>query len=165
MMNPLRRYRLLKSTVRITMGFIFLWAFFDKLLGLGFATTSDKAWINGFSPTTGFLTYATQGPLAWIYQSLAGNPVIDWIYMLGMLGIGLGLVLGIMVRLAGYGAITFMVILWFALLFPENNPIVDEHVIYALLLLWLTRTNTTQQFGFGKWWCSLPFVKQHPMLR
>lgn len=165
MMQRLQQYHGLKSLVRITMGFIFLWAFFDKLLGLGFATTPDKAWITGYSPTTGFLTYATQGPLAWMYQAMAGNPVIDWIYMVGLLMMGLGLMLGIMVRLAGYGAITFMIILWFALLFPENNPIVDEHVIYALVLLWLTRTDTTQQFGFGQWWCALPFVKQHPMLR
>ncbi|MBI4407372.1 MAG: DoxX family membrane protein [Candidatus Kerfeldbacteria bacterium] len=165
MMEQLRQYRLLKSAVRITMGSIFLWAFFDKLFGLGFATTADKAWITGASPTSGFLTYGTQGPLAWIYQVLAGNPVIDWIYMIGLLAMGLGLVLGIMVRLAGYGAIAFMVILWTAVLFPENNPLIDEHVVYALVLLWLTRTDTTKQFGLSRWWCSLEFVKQRPILR
>jgi len=31
--------------LRISFGLIFLWAFFDKLFGLGFATASDKSWI------------------------------------------------------------------------------------------------------------------------
>ena len=42
--------------LRLAMGFIFLWAFFDKVFGLGFATTSEQAWINGGSPTSVFLT-------------------------------------------------------------------------------------------------------------
>lgn len=154
----------LASVLRIAMGFIFFWAFLDKLFGLGFATTADKAWLTGASPTSGFLSHAVTGPLAGLYQALAGHPVVDWIYMISLLAMGLGLMLGVMVRLAGYGAIAFMIILWSALLLPENNPIIDEHVIYALVLLWLTRTDTTQQFGLGKWWRSLPWVQQHPLL-
>ena len=42
--------------LRIVFGFIFIWAFFDKLLGLGFATARDKAWILGNSSTSGFLS-------------------------------------------------------------------------------------------------------------
>ena len=47
------------GTLRIALGWIWLWAFFDKLLGLGFATTPEKAWINGNSPITGYLMFAT----------------------------------------------------------------------------------------------------------
>ena len=54
--------------LRIAMGWIFLWAFLDKCFGLGFATGRDPetgaidfgsadAWINGGSPTEGFLSF------------------------------------------------------------------------------------------------------------
>ena len=43
------------AVTRILVGFVFLWAFLDKTLGLGFATTPEKAWLAGTSPTTGFL--------------------------------------------------------------------------------------------------------------
>ena len=40
---------------RVLLGFEFLWAFLDKTFGLGYATPSARAWINGGSPTKGFL--------------------------------------------------------------------------------------------------------------
>ena len=43
------------ALTRILLGFVFLWAFLDKTFGLGYATEPAKAWINGGSPTTGFL--------------------------------------------------------------------------------------------------------------
>ncbi|RGA01239.1 hypothetical protein DI270_030565 [Microbispora triticiradicis] len=43
------------AAARIAIGWVFLWAFLDKLFGWGFATPAAKAWINGGSPTTGFL--------------------------------------------------------------------------------------------------------------
>lgn len=49
---------LVSGILRILVGFTFFWAFIDKLFGLGFATPSERAWINGGSPTTGYLTMA-----------------------------------------------------------------------------------------------------------
>ena len=40
------------AALRIVLGFTFLWAFVDKLFGLGYATPSERSWINGGSPTT-----------------------------------------------------------------------------------------------------------------
>ena len=84
------------------MGWIFLWAFVDKLLGLGFATAPEKSWLAGGSPTTGFLKFAAKGPFVEIFHAMAGNPIVDWLFMLGLLLIGLALLLGIGVRIAGY---------------------------------------------------------------
>lgn len=39
------------AALRLTTGFIFLWAFLDKLFGLGFSTPSERAWINGGKPS------------------------------------------------------------------------------------------------------------------
>jgi hypothetical protein len=38
--------RYLLAGIRIAPGWVFLWAFLDKTFGLGFATTSEKAWIS-----------------------------------------------------------------------------------------------------------------------
>jgi thiosulfate dehydrogenase [quinone] large subunit len=90
------------AALRIGMGWLFLWPFLDKLFGLGFTTAPEDAWIAGGSPTFGYLKFATSGPLAPIFQSLAGNPVVDWLFMLGLLLIGLALISGIGVSIAAY---------------------------------------------------------------
>jgi thiosulfate dehydrogenase (quinone) large subunit len=53
------RVRYAWASVRVVLGAIFFWAFLDKLLGLGYATKASSAWINGGSPTRGFLTFGT----------------------------------------------------------------------------------------------------------
>jgi hypothetical protein len=46
------------AVFRVVLGFEFLWAFLDKTFGLGYATPAERAWINGGSPTKGFLRSA-----------------------------------------------------------------------------------------------------------
>ena len=123
--------------LRFVMSFIFLWAFFDKVFGLGFATTKTNAWINGGSPTTGFLTHGVKGPFLDYFNSLAGMPIVDWLFMSGLLFIGLTLLLNRYVLLGAISGVIMMVLMWLALLLPENNPIVDEHIVYALVLAFL----------------------------
>ena len=43
--------RYVLSVMRIVLGFMLIWAFFDKLLGLGRLTDKSNAMINGGSPT------------------------------------------------------------------------------------------------------------------
>jgi thiosulfate dehydrogenase [quinone] large subunit len=119
--------------LRLSMSFIFLWAFFDKLFGLGFSTPSEKAWIHGGSPTTGFLSGAVQGPFASFFHSLAGLQIVDWMFMLGLLFIGLTLLYNRYILWGSLAGILMMCLMWLALLFPQNNPIIDEHIIYALV--------------------------------
>ncbi len=115
------------------MAFIFLWAFIDKVFGLGFATKSENAWIHGGSPTYGFLNFAAKGPLAPIFKSLAGQSIVDWLFMLGLLFIGLTLLLNKFVVWGAIAGMIMVILMWLALLLPENNPIVDEHIVYALV--------------------------------
>ncbi|MFC5822105.1 hypothetical protein ACFPUY_44090, partial [Nonomuraea harbinensis] len=37
------------AIARISIGWVFLWAFLDKTFGWGFATPAERAWINGGS--------------------------------------------------------------------------------------------------------------------
>lgn len=160
---------------RIALGFTFLWAFFDKLLGLGFSTCRDgqtgevvincsKSWLWGGSPTSGFLQFGTDGPLAGFYQGLAGNIFIDWLFMMGLLGIGLALILGIGMRIAAVSGVLLMLMMWSAAFPPANNPLIDEHIIYALLLVGLLKVNSNQVFGLRHRWAATGLVKRYPVL-
>ncbi|MBM4466825.1 MAG: hypothetical protein FJ014_14955 [Chloroflexi bacterium] len=144
--------RYIWAALRIGMGWLFLWPFLDKLFGLGFATAPEGAWIAGGSPTFGYLKFATSGPLAPIFQSLAGNPVVDWLFMLGLLFVGLALLSGIGVNIAGYSGAVMMLFMWLSNLPPEHNPFLDEHIIYMIILIGLVRVKAGQWVGLGKWW-------------
>lgn len=137
--------------IRLVLGFIFLWAFFDKLLGLGFATTPDKAWIAGGSPTYGFLKLASYGIFSKLYQGIAGTTFVDVTFMLALLLIGLALIFGVFIKTAGYGGALLMLLMWTAQLPPKQNPIFDEHIIYALVLILLTLINL-EEFSIKRFW-------------
>src|SRR5205823_11321959 len=61
------------AVLRIVLGLSFLWAFLDKLFGLGYSTSSKQAWINGGSPTNGFLSHVRVGPLQSLLRDWAGS--------------------------------------------------------------------------------------------
>ena len=124
------------SVTRIVLSFIFLWAFFDKLFGFKFATLPENAWIHGGSPTAGFLTHGVKGPFADFFSSLAGSPIVDWLFTIGLLCIGVSLLTGVMLRWAGIGGAVLMILMYLATMPPENNPLFDDHIVYALLLLY-----------------------------
>ncbi len=97
------------AALRIALGWIFLWAFLDKLFGLGHETASQAAWVNGGSPTAGFLGHAT--------------------------------------------------------LPPENNPFLDDHIIYALTLITLALADAGRTLGLAGPWERLRLVQQYRVLR
>ncbi len=151
--------------LRLGMGWMLFWTFLDKLLGLGFATTPEKAWIAGGSPTFGFLKFGTKGPFAEIYQGLAGNIVVDWLFMSGLLLIGLSLLFGVGVKIAGYSGALMMILIYSAgFLPPEHNPFVDNHIIYTILLVGFALTKSGHCLGFGKRWSETKLVKKYPFL-
>ncbi len=127
------------ATTRFLLGFIFLWAFLDKTFGLGIATAPEKAWIMGGSPTSGFLANAVQGPFASFFNSLSGIPLVDWAFMLGLLFVGVTLMTKKFVKWGAIVGALMLMLMYFALLFPENNPFVDDHLIYALVMLYIAR--------------------------
>lgn len=149
--------------LRITMGWTLLWPFMDKLSGLNFATPPEKAWLLGSSPTLGFLKSST-GPFAEIYQSIAGNPIIDWLFMMGLLFIGICFVLGIGMKIASYGGALMMLLMWSSHLPLKQNPLIDEHIIYALVFLGLNFAHAGQYLGLGKWWSKTALVKRYRAL-
>src|SRR3989344_1126967 len=116
------------SLLRMALGYVFLWAFLDKLFGLKVATCKgadygcSSAWMNGGSPTEGFLGNATTGPFIDFFHKLAGLAWVDWMFMVGLLVVGVGLLLGVWVRLAALSGIIMLLLMWSALLWPANTP-------------------------------------------
>lgn len=130
----MNKQKIVTVLLRLVMSFIFLWSFFDKVFGLGFSTTPAQAWIHGGSPTSGFLSFATKGPFVNIFHSLAGIVVVDWLFMLGLLFVGLTLLFNKYVKLGCLAGSLMLLFMYLALLFPANNPIIDEHIVYILVL-------------------------------
>jgi thiosulfate dehydrogenase [quinone] large subunit len=160
------------SVLRVATGFIFLWAFLDKTFGLHYSTSSAKAWIHGGSPTKGFLNSVDVGPLQSTFHSIAGSGLADWLFMLGLLGVGVAVVAGIALRIAAVSGALMMAFMWLAE-FPlaqhtsegkpsgSVNPLVDYHVIYAVALVVLAATYAGMTWGLGRTWAKLPFVRDH----
>lgn len=147
------------------MGWTFFWPFLDKVFGLGFSTAPEKGWIEGNSPTYGFLSFAVKGPFSEFFRQLAGEPFVDWIFMAGLFGIGLSLLFGVLVKLSGYlGALMLILMYMAGFIPPEHNPFLDEHLIYAVLMLGLTQVSAGRYLGFGKRWEKLKIVKRLPIL-
>jgi thiosulfate dehydrogenase (quinone) large subunit len=163
------------AVLRIGFGLTFLWAFFDKLLALGFHTGYDQegnldrfgdaAWINGGSPTEGFLAFGADGPFKEFYNSIAGAAWADWLFMLGLLGIGLALTLGIGMRIAAATGALLYVLMWSVVLPPENNPVLDDHLLAAVTLVVLALTYAGDTWGLGRVWGRTPMVRHYGILR
>ena len=157
--------RYVLAGLRIALGWVFLWAFLDKLFGLGFSTASDKAWINGGSPTKGFLGNAVSGPFEGFYHSIAGATWADVLFMAALLAVGTALILGIGLRVAAIAGGLLLVMMWTAVLPPETNPFMDDHLIYAGVLALLALTAAGDTLGLGRTWAKLPIVQRLPWLR
>ncbi|MGH2656542.1 MAG: hypothetical protein ACRDIZ_07585 [Actinomycetota bacterium] len=167
------------GVLRIAMGWTFLWAFLDKAFGLGFSTGRNPetgaidffgpdAWINGGSPTDGVLQFAvhTKGFFVDFYQGLLGATWVEWAYMLSMLLIGLALILGIGTRLAAMGGIIWMAIFYTATaIWPEHNPFLDDHVVYAIVLAGIAYVGAGRYLGLGRRWESTALVRRFPVLK
>lgn len=151
------------AITRLSLGWVFLWAFLDKTFGLGHETASADAWTSGGNPTEGFLSGAV-GPFAGIFQDIAGAGWVNWLFMVGLLAIGAALLLGIFMRLACAAGALMVMLMWAAALPPENNLFMDDHVIYALVLIGLALVGAGNTLGLGSWWAQTDLVERHRWL-
>ncbi|BFO18567.1 DoxX family membrane protein [Streptomyces sp. KM77-8] len=161
--------------LRLLTGFVFLWAFLDKTFGLGYATRSGSGWTDGGSPTKGFLGGVAVGPMESAFHDWAGAAWADWLFMLGLLGVGLALILGIGLRPAAVAGTTMMALMWIAEWPPaqhlsdgspsmSTNPFADYHLVYAGVLVALAAAGAGATWGLGKAWARLPIVSRNPWL-
>ena len=157
------------AVLRLATGFIFLWAFLDKTFGLGFSTPIERAWINGGTPAQGFLgSPSVTGPLKEFFAGLA-TPLTDVLFMAGMLGIGVAVILGIGLRISAVVGSAIMLLMYlaewpFAANAESTNPLVDYHIIYALALITVAALSAGDTWGLGSQWKKLPLVRSQRWL-
>jgi len=162
------------ATTRLATGFIFLWAFLDKTFGLHYSTgapvtegTPSLAWIDGGTPSQGFMKFAAVGPFKDTFASMA-SPVTDWLFMLAMLGVGVAVMLGIGLRVSAVAGSLVMLLMWVAewpFIQGSTNPLIDYHIIYALVLILCATLLAGDTWGLGRRWAKLGIVQRQRWLR
>ncbi len=164
------------AALRIATGFVFLWAFLDKLIGLGYSTTSARSWLSGGSPTNGFLGHVVVGPFQSMFRSWAGAAWADVAFMAGLAAVGIAVMLGVALRLSAVAGAVLMLMMW-AAEWPlarftsagdaagSTNPLVDYHIVYALALIVVAATAAGNTWGLGRRWANLPVVRAFSWLR
>ena len=175
------------ATARILLGFTFLWAFLDKNFGLEFATPSGQGWAFGSGdgdPTYGFLKFGTnpEGPFASTFTGLRPGEAPDpthwtnYLFMAGLLGIGVAFTLGIFMRIAAISGVVMLFLMylaeapWANTIDPKtgagafNNPLIDDHIIYSVVMIMLMLFGAGATWGLGKIWQSTSIVKSQPWL-
>ena len=151
------------SALRILIGWIMLWPFFDKLLGLGFETPSGGALIDGVSPSS-YVLYVTDGIFKGLYEALAGNGIADALMMLGLLVLGVTLILGIASKLTTVATSLFMFIMYTLHVPPQDNPIIDYHILLIVALVAIYGLGGYERLSVYDRWKNSALVKRFPIL-
>lgn len=139
------------AVTRVGIGFIFLWAFLDKLFGLGKSTKKANAWINGGSPTRGYLS-SLEGTFADTFKGIGGKAWADWLFMIGLCGLGIALILGIGMYIAAITGSILLFLMWMTALPIASNPFLDDHLIYAFVIIAIAATGAGLRYSLAPWW-------------
>ncbi len=143
---------------RLTMAWTFLYA------------ASHQVFVPSFS-VVGFLSHTkTWHDVFVVFTTPTMAPITTFLVEYGHLLIGLSLLSGLMVRISASFGVLLMIIYWFAHMdwpFIENtnNFIVDYHLVYAGVLVYLIVKRAGHVFGLDAWAENLQVVKEHPALR
>ena len=156
------------AALRIVIGWSFLWAFLDKAFALGYSTEAGNGWIQGGSPTSGYLMGASDGWLGGMFAALSGVAVVDWLFMLGLLGLGIAAVLGIGLRVAAVAGVAMAGMMYLSQLPLEagaTNPVTTSHWYYILLFVLFPLTDAGRTWGLAGLWERMPVVRSVSWLR
>jgi len=142
--------------LRILMGWTFLYA------------GAWQIWDN--FDTAGFLNHVvTFHNLFAFFAQPAVLPVTDFLVKWGHMLIGLSLISGLMVRVSGPFGVLLMIIYYFAhMKFPyieePVNFLVDYHLVYATVIVWLTAHRAGHVWGLDGLVERMHLVERHPVL-
>jgi thiosulfate dehydrogenase (quinone) large subunit len=97
-------------------------------------------------------------------------PIATFLVGYGHLLIGLSLLVGLMVRVSATFGIALLLMYWLAHMdFPyienANNFIVDYHIVYSVVLVYLIAKHAGHVCGLDGLVENMPFMAQHPRLR
>lgn len=143
---------------RMTMAWTFLYA------------ASHQVFVPDFS-VVGFLQHTkTFHDVFVVFTTPSMAPITTFMVEYGHLLIGLSLLFGLMVRVSAILGAVLMLIYWFAHMdwpFIENtnNFIVDYHLVYMGVLVYLVVKHAGHVWGLDGWVENLKFIREHPSLK
>jgi thiosulfate dehydrogenase (quinone) large subunit len=143
---------------RLTMAWTFLYAASHQVF--------DPSW-----SVVGFLSHTkTFHDLFAVFTTPTMAPITTFLVEYGHLLIGLSLLFGFMVRVSASFGVMLMVIYWMAhmdwpFIENKNNFIVDFHIVYAGVLVFLVVKRAGHVWGLDGLLERVPFLNQHPALR
>ena len=85
--------------------------------------------------------------------------------MLGLAGIGVALDRRHPMRIAAAAGALMLVLMWSVVLPPANNPFMDDHLVYALVLVLLALMGAGRFLGLGGAWERLAIVQRYTFLK
>jgi len=143
--------------MRMAIAWIFLYSAWSQLSNPNFSVTDFLTYTKTFHAFFAFFT----GPVA--------APVTTFLVEYGHLLIGLSLLTGLLVRASSIFAIGLMVLYWMAhLSFPyvggTTDLLVDQHVVYALVLGLLIAKHAGHIWGLDGWVSHNSIVEHNKLL-
>jgi thiosulfate dehydrogenase (quinone) large subunit len=143
--------------MRLSIGWLFFYAGITKVLNPNW---SAAGYLKGAKTFTGFYNWLASPEII---------PFTNFFNEWGLTLIGAALILGVAVRLSSVLGAGMMILYYFPILtFPKvgtNAFLVDDHIIYALLLLFLGAVGAGRYFGLEEWCSNLPICRRYPKLR
>ncbi|OHB23047.1 MAG: hypothetical protein A2939_05685 [Parcubacteria group bacterium RIFCSPLOWO2_01_FULL_48_18] len=129
--------------LRVSMGWLMFYAGITKILN---PTWSAAGYLKGAKTFTGFYQWLLSPDIL---------PTINFVNEWGLALLGVSLIFGVFVRLSSVLGAVLMLLYYFVILdFPHPNAfsyIVDEHVIYALVLIFFAATRAGRVWGLENW--------------
>ena len=141
--------------LRLSIGWLFFYAGWSKVITF---FTDAKDWT-----AAGFLGNIP-GPFAPLFSGIAGNVLVDYLNAYGLLLVGAALILGVLVRWSAFWGIVIMVLYYLASFPAEHAYIVEDHFIYALVLVVLAAVGAGRVWGLDRALENSGFVKSNPWL-
>lgn len=143
--------------LRVALGWVMLYA--------GLTKVTNPAW-----SAEGYLKNAKTFPELYAWFASPGIlPVINFINEWGLTLLGASLIFGLFVRLSSlFGALLMLLYYFPVLTFPTIKTtafIVDDHIVYAIILLFFAASRAGRVWGLEKWCSGLPICSKFPALR
>ena len=142
---------------RIALGWLFFYAGITKVLNPNW---SAAGYLRGVKTFTGFYDWLLTPTIL---------PTVNFINEWGLTLLGVSLILGIFVRLSSVLGAALMILYYLPILdFPyvgEHSYLVDEHIIYALTLLYFAAVRAGRVMGLENWCSRLPICSRIPGYR
>ena len=143
--------------------------FFRFLMAWTFLYAASHQVFNPKFSAAGFLRQTkTFHDVYAVFTAPSIDPILTFLVSYGHLLIGLSLLFGLLVRVSSLAGVALLLMYWTAHMdWPyidnANNFIVDYHIVYATVCIYLFAARAGHVFGLDGWLPKQSFVKHTPL--